>query len=74
MYEENNTPDAICREKRLIEVWPSGETSYTVYEDDGKYISNETEEAEGYERSITFPMGIMSPPHTHRKWKVTRRF
>ena len=48
MYEENNTPDAICREKRLIEVWPSGETSYTVYEDDGKYISNETEEAEGY--------------------------
>ena len=29
-------------------MWPSGETSYTVYEDDGKYISNETEEAEGY--------------------------
>lgn len=48
MYEENNTPDKIRRDHRLIEVWPSGETAYTVYEDDGKFISNETEEDEAY--------------------------
>ncbi len=48
MYEANNTPDAVKKEHRIVEVWPAGETTYTVYEDDGKYISNETEEDEAY--------------------------
>lgn len=48
MYEENNTPDQIDRTKRIVEFWAAGESSYTVYEDDGKYISNQTREEEGY--------------------------
>lgn len=48
MYEENNTPEEIHRENRVIEFWPDQESEYTVYEDDGKYIRNETEEKEGY--------------------------
>ena len=48
MYEANNTPDAVKKDHRIVEVWPAGETTYTVYEDDGKYISNETEEDEAY--------------------------
>ena len=48
MYEANNTPDAIDRTKRIIEFWPEGDSSYTTYEDDGKYIQNQTEEEEAY--------------------------
>lgn len=49
MYEANNTPDAIHREHRVIEVWPGEkEQAYTVYEDDGTYITNETVEDEAY--------------------------
>lgn len=48
MYEANNTPDAIRRNHRIIEVWPAEETSFTVYEDDGKYLSNAVEEEESY--------------------------
>ena len=47
-YEANNTPDAIDRTKRIIEFWPEGDNSYTTYEDDGKYIQNQTEEEEAY--------------------------
>lgn len=48
MYGENNTPDAVDRSKRFIEFWPAGDSSYTVYEDDGKYVCNQTEEEEEY--------------------------
>ncbi|MFQ7312044.1 MAG: TIM-barrel domain-containing protein [Sellimonas sp.] len=48
MYEENNTPDEICKENRIVEFWPAGFSRYTVYEDDGKYITNETKEDEAY--------------------------
>lgn len=48
MYEANNTPDAIDRTKRMIEFWPDGDSFYTTYEDDGKYIHNQTEEDEKY--------------------------
>lgn len=48
MYEENNTPKAVDRTSRIVEFWPSGSSEYTVYEDDGKYISNQTEEDEDY--------------------------
>lgn len=48
MYEANNTPDAIDRTKRIVEFWPDGDSSYTTYEDDGKYIHNQTEEDEAY--------------------------
>ena len=44
MYEENNTPDAIDRTSRIVEFWPFGTSEYTAYEDDGKYIRNQTEE------------------------------
>lgn len=48
MYEENNTPDAIDRTSRIVEFWPLGTSEYTVYEDDGKYIRNQTEEDTAY--------------------------
>ena len=49
MYEENNTPDAIDRTKRTVEFWPlDGASEYTVYEDDGKYICNQTAEDASY--------------------------
>ena len=48
MYEENNTPDEVDRTKRFIEFWPEGESEYTVYEDDGKYLFNRTQEDEDY--------------------------
>lgn len=40
MYEENNTPSEIDKANRIIEFWPSGSSEYTVFEDDGEYISN----------------------------------
>lgn len=48
MYEENNTPDAIDRTSRIVEFWPFGTSEYTAYEDDGKYIRNQTEEDASY--------------------------
>lgn len=48
MYEENNTPDAIDKANRIVEFWPAGDSEYTVYEDDGKYICNQTEEEKTY--------------------------
>lgn len=48
MYEENNTPDEINKANRIVEFWPAGKKSYTVYEDNGKYIKNETTEDEAY--------------------------
>ncbi len=48
MYEENNTPDKVDRTRRFVEFWPEGESQYTVYEDDGKFLSNQTREDEDY--------------------------
>lgn len=48
MYEENNTVKDIKRANRIVEFWPAGKTSYTVYEDDGKSISNKTINDEKY--------------------------
>ncbi|MGL5381000.1 discoidin domain-containing protein, partial [Clostridium sp.] len=35
MANENNTPETINSEERKFEVYPSGDTSFEVYEDDG---------------------------------------
>lgn len=35
MANENNTPDDIDDSQRILEVYPSGDTSFEVYEDDG---------------------------------------
>ncbi|MGL4992458.1 MAG: TIM-barrel domain-containing protein [Sarcina sp.] len=35
MNNENNTPEEIKDDNRIYEVYPSGETSFEVYEDDG---------------------------------------
>ena len=35
MANENNTPDNIDDSQRIIEVYPSGDTSFEIYEDDG---------------------------------------
>lgn len=48
MYEPNNTPDEINKANRIVEFWPAGKSTYTVFEDDGKYIKNETEQEEAY--------------------------
>lgn len=48
MYEANNSPENVDRTKRFVEFWPDGRSEYTVYEDDGKYISNNVEEDEEY--------------------------
>lgn len=48
MYEENNNPDAVTetnpngldKTKRIIEFYPAGSTSYTLYEDDGISVTN----------------------------------
>lgn len=50
MYEENNMPDEIHKENRIVEFWPAGDSAYTVYEDDGKYICNQTREEAAYGR------------------------
>lgn len=48
MYEPNNTPDEINKANRIVEFWPAGKSTYTVFEDDGKYIKNETEKEKDY--------------------------
>ena len=35
MANENNTPENIDRSQRKLEVYPSGETNFEIYEDDG---------------------------------------
>ena len=42
MYNENNNPSQIDKTKRFVEFWPAGTSSYTVYEDDGKYVENDS--------------------------------
>ncbi len=48
MWEENNNPKGIDKSNRIAEFWPAGTTEYTLYEDDGKTVTNTTEEVEGY--------------------------
>lgn len=48
MYEENNTPDHVDRKNRIIEFWSYEESQFCTYEDDGKYIQNQTEQEEAY--------------------------
>lgn len=43
MYEENNTATDINKANRIVEFWPSGNTEYTVYEDDGSTMTNNQE-------------------------------
>ena len=40
MWEENNTPEQIKKENRIVEFWPDGKTSYKMFEDDGKFVEN----------------------------------
>ena len=44
MWEENNTPEQIKKENRIVEFWPDGKTSYTMFEDDGKFVENDLKE------------------------------
>ncbi len=48
MYEANNTPDEINKANRIVEFWPAGSSAYTAFEDDGKYIKNETKQEDAY--------------------------
>ena len=48
MYEENNTPDHVDKKNRIVEFWPCGHSEFCTYEDDGKYVQNQTEEDEAY--------------------------
>lgn len=48
MWQENNNPKGIDKSNRIAEFWPAGTTEYTLYEDDGKTVTNTTEEVEGY--------------------------
>lgn len=45
MYEENNNPSTdLDKSNRIVEFWPAGSTEYTVIEDDGSTMTNETTE------------------------------
>ena len=48
MWEENNTPEQIKKENRIVEFWPDGKTSYTMFEDDGKFVENDLKEDGDY--------------------------
>ncbi len=48
MWEENNSPSKINKQNRIVEFWPSGTSEYTLFEDNGTYVKNETQEVEGY--------------------------
>lgn len=49
MYEENNNPETdLDKSNRIVEFWPAGSTEYTVIEDDGSTMTNETTEDEEY--------------------------
>lgn len=61
MYEENNNPQPISdtnkngldKTKRVVEFWPAGSTSFSLYEDDGNYIDNSNKEEVSYGGSVT---------------------
>lgn len=48
MWEENNSPEEIDKANRIVEFWPDGKSSYTMFEDDGKYIKNDLKEEGEY--------------------------
>lgn len=48
MWEENNSPEDIDKANRIVEFWPAGKTSYTMFEDDGKFIENDLKEEGEY--------------------------
>lgn len=56
MYEEHNNPEkktetnpgGLDKSKRIIEFYPSGQTQFYLYEDDGKSVTNTTKEENGY--------------------------
>lgn len=56
MYEENNNPvavsetnpDGLDKTKRIVEFYPKGNTSYTLYEDDGISADTETKQDSDY--------------------------
>lgn len=48
MYEENNTIENVDKSNRIVEFWPAGSTEYTVIEDDGSTMTNQTEEDSEY--------------------------
>lgn len=48
MWEENNSPEEIDKANRIVEFWPDGKSSYTMFEDDGKYIENDLKEEGEY--------------------------
>jgi len=48
MWEENNTPDKIDKANRIVEFWPDGKSSYTMFEDDGKFVENDLKEEGDY--------------------------
>ena len=48
MYAPNNSPAFVDRSKRVVEVWPDGDSSYTLYEDNGTYVKNDAVEDADY--------------------------
>lgn len=48
MWEENNSPEEIDKANRIVEFWPSGKNSYTMFEDDGKFVENNLTEDKEY--------------------------
>ena len=48
MYTPNNSPALVDRTKRVVEFWPEGDSSYTLYEDNGTFVKNDAVEEEGY--------------------------
>lgn len=56
MYEEHNNPepitetnkDGLDKTKRIFEFYPAQDSSYTLFEDDGKSIQNNTTEDKAY--------------------------
>lgn len=65
MYEEHNNPnpvtatnkDGLDKTKRIFEFYPDGNTSYTLYEDDGRSIDNKmdkTDKAYGTQDNISY--------------------
>lgn len=65
MWEENNTPEQIKKENRIVEFWPDGKTSYTMFEDDGKFVENDLKEDGDYGKITKLLTALMYLPSIH---------
>ena len=76
MYEEHNNPQAISKDnpegldktKRVVEFWPAGSSEYTLFEDDGKTVSNDLKDgADGYGKEANISYGGHVSTHMSSK-------